>query len=106
VLFVIARSPTLRDDEAIPPFDKLRAPSPVEGLDHHGRSAGQQNGARADRQVIPASKAAKDAKLLTLEAMKMQTTVYAPAAGIVDEALIQVGDTVQSKDLLLHLRAK
>jgi pyruvate carboxylase len=56
--------------------------------------------------VSVGTKVAKDAKLLTLEAMKMQTTVDAPAAGIVDEVLVQVGDTVQSKDLLLRLRAK
>jgi len=31
--FVIARS---GGDEAIQPSDKLRAPSPVEGLDRHG----------------------------------------------------------------------
>jgi pyruvate carboxylase len=56
--------------------------------------------------VSVGTKVAKNARLLTLEAMKMQTTVYAPADGIVDEVLVQVGDTVQSKDLLLHLRAK
>jgi multidrug resistance efflux pump len=33
--------------------------------------------------------------------MKMQTTVYAPADGIVDEVLVQVGDTVQSKVALM-----
>lgn len=54
--------------------------------------------------VSVGTRVAKDAKLLTLEAMKMQTTVYAPAAGIVDEVLVQVGDTVQSKDLLMRLR--
>ena len=55
--------------------------------------------------VSVGTKVAKDARLLTLEAMKMQTTIYAPAAGIIDEVLVQVGDTVQSKDLLMRLRA-
>jgi pyruvate carboxylase len=50
-------------------------------------------------------KVEKDAKLLTIEAMKMQTTVYAPFAGAVEEVLTQVGDSVQSKDLLICLRA-
>jgi pyruvate carboxylase len=45
-------------------------------------------------------------KLLTMEAMKMQTTVYAPCDGILDEILVQVGDTVEAKDLLARLRAK
>jgi pyruvate carboxylase len=56
--------------------------------------------------VSVGTKVAKNAKLPTLEAMKMQTTVYAPADGIVDKVLVQVGEAVQSKDLLLHLRAK
>ena len=36
----------------------------------------------------------------------MQTTVSAPVDGaVVDEILVALGDTVQSKDLLLKLRA-
>jgi pyruvate carboxylase len=34
----------------------------------------------------------------------MQTTVYAPADGVVDELHVQVGDTVESKDSLAKLR--
>jgi pyruvate carboxylase len=49
------------------------------------------------------SRVAKADKLLTMEAMKMQTTIYAPH-GVVDEIPVQVGDTVESKDLLLRLR--
>jgi pyruvate carboxylase len=56
--------------------------------------------------VSVGTKVAKDAKLLTIEAMKMQTTVYAGAAGIVEEVLAQIGDSVQSKDLLIRLRAR
>jgi pyruvate carboxylase len=47
----------------------------------------------------------KGEKLVTLEAMKMQTTIYAPEAGVVAEILVKVGDPVESKDLLLKLRA-
>jgi pyruvate carboxylase len=50
------------------------------------------------------ARVAKGRKLLTLEAMKMQTTLYAPEEAVVEEILIQVGDTVESKDLLLRLR--
>ena len=50
------------------------------------------------------SKVAKGDKLLTLEAMKMQTTLYAPENGVVGEILVAVGDSVQSKDLLVKLR--
>ena len=50
-------------------------------------------------------KVAKGDKLLTLEAMKMQTTIYAAEAGIVGEILVKVSDSVESKDLLLKLRS-
>ncbi|MGA3172578.1 MAG: pyruvate carboxylase, partial [Chthoniobacteraceae bacterium] len=49
-------------------------------------------------------KVAKGDKLLTLEAMKMQTTIYAPEGGVVAEILVKVGDSVESGDLLLKLR--
>jgi pyruvate carboxylase len=42
----------------------------------------------------------KGARLLVMEAMKMQTTVYAPIAGTVKELLVSAGQTVESKDLL------
>jgi pyruvate carboxylase len=50
-------------------------------------------------------KVAKGDKLITLEAMKMQTTIYAPETGIVAEILVKVGDSVESKDLLLKMRS-
>jgi pyruvate carboxylase len=50
-------------------------------------------------------KVAKGDKLITLEAMKMQTTIYAPEEGIVAEILVKVGDSVEGKDLLLKMRA-
>ena len=34
----------------------------------------------------------------------MQTTVSAPLDGVVEEFLVNIGDTVESKDLLLKLR--
>jgi pyruvate carboxylase len=50
-------------------------------------------------------KVAKGDKLITMEAMKMQTTIYAPSEGVVAELLVKVGDSVEGKDLLLKLRA-
>jgi len=41
--------------------------------------------------------------LLTLEAMKMFTTVTAPTSGTVQEILVAVGGTVESKDLMIRL---
>ncbi|HSB15615.1 MAG TPA: pyruvate carboxylase [Bryobacteraceae bacterium] len=43
----------------------------------------------------------KGDKLLVMEAMKMQTTVYAPVAGRVMQKLVQPGQQVESKDLLI-----
>lgn len=55
--------------------------------------------------VSVGAKVAKGDKLLTLEAMKMQTTIYAPTDGVVDEICVQNGDALESKDLILKLRA-
>ena len=54
--------------------------------------------------VNAGAKVAKGDKLLTLEAMKMQSTLYAPGDGTVEAIYAQVGDTVESKDLLLKMR--
>ena len=45
-------------------------------------------------------------KLLDLEAMKIQSTIYAPFAGRVSEVLVEPGQQVEAKDLLLILEAK
>ncbi|MDB6028456.1 MAG: pyruvate carboxylase [Verrucomicrobiales bacterium] len=50
------------------------------------------------------AKVAKGDKLIVMEAMKMQTTVYASVDGVVGESFVQVGDTVESKDLLVRLK--
>ena len=42
----------------------------------------------------------KGERLLVMEAMKMQTTIYAPADGKVKQLLVHVGDSVEAKDLL------
>ncbi len=43
----------------------------------------------------------KGARLLVLEAMKMQTTIYAPVGGKVKEITVHLKDTVAARDLLL-----
>jgi len=57
-------------------------------------AVGPGNGARV----------AKGDMLLTLEAMKMQTTLYSPADGVIEELLVGVGDAVDGGDLLVRLR--
>ena len=46
---------------------------------------------------------ARDAKLLTMEAMKMQSNVYAPIDGRVAKILVAPGQQVEAKDLLIAI---
>jgi len=48
-------------------------------------------------------KVARGSKLLTLEAMKMLSNVYAPVAGRVTKLLVTSGQHVEAKDLLLSI---
>jgi len=41
--------------------------------------------------------------LLSIEAMKMETAIYADADGIVDDLLVSTGDQIDAKDLLVRL---
>ncbi len=45
----------------------------------------------------------RDAKLLTIEAMKMQSNVYAPIDGRVAKILVSPGQQVEAKDLLIAI---
>jgi pyruvate carboxylase len=52
--------------------------------------------------VTPGEQVTKGQKLLTLEAMKMETTVYAETAARVAEVLVRPGMQVEAGDLLLR----
>ncbi len=52
------------------------------------------------------TRVAKGDKVITLEAMKMQTTLYAPVDGVIDEIHVQAGETVEARDLLMTMRAE
>jgi pyruvate carboxylase len=45
----------------------------------------------------------RGAKLLTLEAMKMQSNIYAPIAGKISKLLVSAGQHVEAKDLLVAI---
>jgi pyruvate carboxylase len=49
---------------------------------------------------------AKGDRLLVMEAMKMQSTVYAPVGGKITQVLAQVGQSVESKDLLVVIEPR
>src|SRR5438093_4340420 len=53
--------------------------------------------------VVPGEQVAAGQKLMTLEAMKMETTVYADRAAKVAEVLVRPGTRVEAGDLLLRL---
>ncbi len=59
----------------------------------------------ATPQVSVGAKVKKGDKLLMMEAMKMQNTVYAPCDGVVAELHVALADTVEAKDLLIKIRA-
>jgi len=91
--FVLDRRivPTVKARPKADLADPLQVAAPIPGL-------------IAVLSVSVGSKVAKGDKLFMMEAMKMQTTVYAPAAGVVTELFIALGDTVESKDLLIKMK--
>jgi pyruvate carboxylase len=53
--------------------------------------------------AAPGEKVAAGQKLCTLEAMKMETTLYAERVGRVADLLVQPGTQVEAGDLLMRL---
>lgn len=53
--------------------------------------------------VQAGQKVEANAQLLTLEAMKMNTYVFAPAAGTVKEILVAAGDAVEEGQVLVKM---
>ncbi|RCS54441.1 pyruvate carboxylase [Bremerella cremea] len=53
--------------------------------------------------VEPGEKVAKGQKLLSLEAMKMETTIYAEVEGTVEQVLVKPGSQVETGDLMIKL---
>ena len=49
-------------------------------------------------------KVSKGDKLLTIEAMKMLTVVNSPSDGTIESIAVEVGETVEAKDLLVKLK--
>jgi pyruvate carboxylase len=88
-------------DKTIVPKTKARPKADLADVTH---VAAPIPGLIATLAVSVGSKVAKGDKLLMMEAMKMQNTVYAPCDGVVAELHITLGDTVESKDLLIKIR--
>jgi pyruvate carboxylase len=88
-------------DKSVSPKTKAR---PKADLSDVTQVAAPIPGLIAQLQVSVGSKVTKGDKLLMMEAMKMQNTVYAPCDGVVAELHVALGDTVESKDLLIKIR--
>ena len=73
------------------PTDPLQLGAPIPGMVTAAQRHARQASVKGD-------------KLATLEAMKMQTTIYAPADGVIAEVPVGVGDSVEAGDLLVRLR--
>ena len=58
-------------------------------------------GAITSISVEVGDQVSKGDRLMVMEAMKMQSTIYSPVAGKVAQKLVSVGDKVDAKDLLL-----
>jgi pyruvate carboxylase len=89
-------------DKSIAPKTKAR---PKADLNDPTQVAAPIPGLIAQLNVSVGGKVKKGDKLLMMEAMKMQNTVYAPCDGIVAELTVTLGDTVEAKDLLAKIRA-
>ncbi|MBV9611620.1 MAG: pyruvate carboxylase, partial [Acidobacteriaceae bacterium] len=53
--------------------------------------------------VKPGQAVTKGERLLVMEAMKMQTTIYAPISGAVKEIIVNLRDSVDARDLLMTI---
>jgi pyruvate carboxylase len=88
-------------DKTVAPKTKAR---PKADLADITQVAAPIPGLIAQLQASVGAKVTKGDKLLMMEAMKMQNTVYAPCDGVVAELNVALGDTVEAKDLLVRIR--
>ena len=62
-------------------------------------------GAIVTVQVTAGQHVHAGATLLALEAMKMETQMIAERDGVIEQVLVKPGDRVQTKDLLIVMKA-
>jgi len=71
--------------------------------DDPGQVASPMPGKVSALVVQPGQKVKKGDKLLSIEAMKMETAVYAPIDGAVKDVRVKAGTPVEARDLLLSI---
>ncbi len=88
-------------DKSVQPKTKAK---PKADLSDPNQVAAPIPGLVAALSASVGAKVKKGEKLLLMEAMKMQTTVYAPCDGTIAEVNVAVGETVEAKDLLIRIK--
>ena len=91
------REVTIRDRK----LEVKEAPKPKADPNQPGQIGAPIPGVVSTVAVELNQNIAKGDRLLVMEAMKMQSTVYAPMAGKVTQLLVRPGQHVEAKDLLL-----
>lgn len=64
------------------------------------------SGSVLDITVKKGDRVVKGQSLITTEAMKMETTIKATAEGVIDQIYVEVGDVIDSGDLLIEIAVK
>jgi len=57
----------------------------------------------AGLQVVPGQRVEKGDRLLSIEAMKMETAIFAEMPGVVAEVVVTAGTQIDGQDLLMVL---
>jgi pyruvate carboxylase len=70
---------------------------------HPGEVGAPIPGAVTTLHVASGEKVKKGDRLLGMEAMKMQTTIYAPVSGTVTDIRVKPRDSVEARELLLTI---
>ena len=85
----------------------VNAPPVTTAAHHAGAAPGEVPSPLAGKvvsvDVQPGQKVEANTQLVTLEAMKMNTYVFAPAAGTVEAILVKAGDAVEEGQGLLKI---
>jgi len=97
--------PAAVGSSTVSPPGRSVAPAAVSPPPHSGGSAVRSPlaGKIVAVDVQPGSEVGEADRLLTIEAMKMNTHIYAPKAGKVGQILVGTGDAVEEGQELLRL---
>jgi pyruvate carboxylase len=87
-------------DTSLKPTGPLR---PKADPDNPGHVASPMPGKVGALPISVGQEVKKGEKLLSIEAMKMETAVYAPVSGRVKELHVRVGSSIESRDLLVTI---